>query len=340
MTPRTPQITLSAWGAWRSGLGRVARAPALVIGCWVTTVFAALPAALTLRAALAAHLGDSLAAAPAADGVNHDWWQEFLSQASGIGTTFVPSILGFAAPLRNISAFADAAPLATPIAATLAAYLVLLVFLTGGIVDRLARDRRLGAHAFFAACGSGLPRLLRLGVFAIAVYAVLLGPIHAWLFDGLYPALVRDLTVERQAFAVRAGCYAAWTAALAGLNLVFDFAKIRLIVEDRRSATGALSAGLRFVARHPRAALSVYLLNAAAFIAVLAVYAAVAPGALVSGWALAGAVLVMQLFIVARVAVRLTFVASETALFQSRLAHAGYVARPAAARAMPAAIEG
>jgi hypothetical protein len=34
-----------------------------------------------------------------------------------------------------------------------------------------------------------------------------------------------------------------------------------------------------------------------------------------------------QLFIVARLWVKLAFWASETALFQSRLAHAGYVAR-------------
>jgi hypothetical protein len=33
------------------------------------------------------------------------------------------------------------------------------------------------------------------------------------------------------------------------------------------------------------------------------------------------------------------FVASETALFQSRLAHAGYVARPLPARPVPAAVE-
>ena len=35
-----------------------------------------------------------------------------------------------------------------------------------------------------------------------------------------------------------------------------------------------------------------------------------------------------QLYIVLRVIVRLQFAASQIALFQSRLAHAGYVARP------------
>ena len=40
------------------------------------------------------------------------------------------------------------------------------------------------------------------------------------------------------------------------------------------------------------------------------------------------AFVVGQVYLVARVAVRLQFAASQIALFQSRLAHAGYVARP------------
>ena len=43
---------------------------------------------------------------------------------------------------------------------------------------------------------------------------------------------------------------------------------------------------------------------------------------------LATFVAVGQLYIVLRVLVRLRFAASQTSLFQSRLAHAGYVARP------------
>jgi hypothetical protein len=47
----------------------------------------------------------------------------------------------------------------------------------------------------------------------------------------------------------------------------------------------------------------------------------------------------MQLFILARLWARLVFVASETALFQSRLAHAWYVARPIPARPAPATVD-
>ena len=44
----------------------------------------------------------------AADGVNYDWWQEFASQATGLGTTFTPPVIGFAATLDNLSSLLDA----------------------------------------------------------------------------------------------------------------------------------------------------------------------------------------------------------------------------------------
>ena len=75
-----------------------------------------------------------------------DWWNEFLAQASGLGQTFVPAILGFAAVLDNLSRLADHKPLPPVTAAVVGAQLLLAVFLAGGLLDRLARDRVVGAR--------------------------------------------------------------------------------------------------------------------------------------------------------------------------------------------------
>lgn len=87
---------------------------------------------------------------------------------------------------------------------------------------------------------------------------------------------------------------------------------------------GALIAGLRFIWHNPGATLGLYVLNALLFLVVIGVYALTAPGASANLTAFA----VGQIYIVLRVMVRLQFAASQIALFQSRLAHAGYVARP------------
>ncbi len=310
--------------AFTEGLGRVRRAPWVVVGAVALDAGRGLAAALVLHGLIAGHLGDSLMADTAARGANYDWWNEFLVQASGIGQTFVPAIIGFAAVLDNLSRLADNRSLAPALAGLVGMQIVLSLFLAGGVLERLARDRALGPAAFFSACGVWFVRFVRLGIVAALVYWLLFARLHPWLFDTVYPLSTHELTVERTAFAVRVALYLVFTALVCGVNILFDYAKIRAVVEDRRSMLGALAAGTRFVVRHPAKTLALYAMNVGVYLLVVGIYYLVAPGA--SAGVLAFAL--GQLYIVLRVMVRLQFAASQTALFQQKLAHAGYVARP------------
>ena len=313
--------------AFRDGVRRVNSAPLMLLGMCLVTLLIALPLSLVLRGVIAAHLGSSLAAETAAGGTNYDWWQEFSAQASGLATTFVPSIIGFGAVLDNLAGLADNLPMAASIAAAVAAWLIVWSFLSGGVLDRFARNRPTRAHGFFAAAGAHFWRFLRLGILAFAAYYVLFELIHGLLLDDLYERVTRNTTVERTAFAVRVGCYAVFAVLLVAVNLVFDYARVRLVVEDRRSAIGALLASVRFVRRHPRA-VYLYLLNFSAFVLLAVVYALLAPGAPGSGIWMWIAIGIGQLYIVGRHYLKLLFYASETAFFQGALAHAAYTAAP------------
>jgi hypothetical protein len=320
---------MTARAAFGQGIRRVNAAPLVLAGVFAVTLFVALPLSYALRGMIAAHLGTSLAGDTAAASRTYDWWTEFSAQASGLGTTFVPSITGFGAVLDNLSGLLDHTPLAATIVGVTAAWLALWSFLTGGIIDRFARARRTRAHGFFGACGMHFWRLLRLGVAALLVYGFLFRYVHGWLFASLYPWLTRDLTVERTAFAVRVAGYLLFGALLLVCNIVFDYARIRIVVEDRRSAIGALMAGSRFVRRHAGAAVQLYAINAAAFLLLIAVYAFVAPGAPRSGMSLWVVFGIGELYILARHYLKLLFYASETVFFQGALAHAAYTAAPA-----------
>jgi hypothetical protein len=316
---------MSVLSAFGDGWRRVIRAPAVLAGAWLAMLALAAPLAVYLRHLLEAHLGASLAAEALVGGVNWDWWQEFTHQATGLGTTFTPAVLGAAAVLRNVSHLADATPLYGGLAGFVALWLVVWSFLSGGILDRYARQRRTFAAGFFSACGTHFFRFLRLGVVALLAYGVLFAVVHGWLFERLYPALTRELTVERSAFLVRVSLYALFGAALMAVSLLFDYARVRIVVEDRRSAIGALLASGRFIRRQFTGVVVLYLLVTAAVLAVIALYALVAPGATAPAWL---ALLVGQLYIVLRLATKLLFYAAQTAFFQSRLAHAAYVAAP------------
>ena len=315
--------------AIRDGIRRVNGAPAILAGVWILTVVTGLPLAAALRVSLATHLGQSLAADSAASGANYDWMQEFADQASGIGVTFKPTMIGFGAVLDNLSAFLDVTARPVAIVAIASLYVLAWIFLAGGIVDRFARDRRTGAHGFFAACGVFFFRFLRLAVVQWLVYAFLFAYLHDWLFGTFYPRITHEVNVERTAFVIRLALYLVFGILVAAAALVFDYAKVRAVVEDRRGMLSAIGAALGFIRRNTAAALGVFAANFLLFVAVIGVYALAAPGAGGAGPSIWVGFAVSQLYIVGRLWVKLVFWASETALFQRRLAHARYVVRPA-----------
>jgi hypothetical protein len=322
---------------WFDGLRRIFAACAVIAGVYLVTLLAAVPLAAAMGSAMYEHLGASLAADEAADSVNYDWWQEFASQGSflSLTSTFTPSIVGFATTLDSTSSLLDRRPMVPAIALALAFYVLAWLFIQGGILDRIARGHRIGAYGFFAASGTFFFRFLRLGVVAGLVYWFLFTYVHEWLFAKWYVSATRDLAVERTAFYWRALMYAIFTALLSLTAVVFDYTKVRAVVEDRRSMVGALIAAVRFIVRHPGRVVGLYLLNAMLFLLVVAAWAIVAPGAGGSGASMWIGVVASQCYILARLVAKLQVLASETALFQQSLAHWGYTAAPVSEQPPP-----
>jgi len=223
--------------AWRDGIRRVNSAPSLVAGVWALTLLVAVPMAAAMRSLLARNLGRSLAASTAASGVNYDWMQEFADQAAGLGVTFKPTIIGFGAVLDNLGAFLDNIERPVVIVAAALVYILLWVFVAGGIIDRYARDRPTHAIGFFTASGVFFFRFLRLSIVQWLVYSAVFSSLHPLLFDRLYPRLIHDLTVERTAFAIRVGLYLVFGAVVAGCVTVFHVPQPPVALNDSRAAT-------------------------------------------------------------------------------------------------------
>lgn len=330
---------MKSTAALTDGVRLVNRAPVILACVYFVTLLSALPFSLVMRQALESHLGSSMMAEQVARGVNLQWWSEFAARTGPLGRTFEVTIIGFAAVLDNLSTLADANRRPMPILWAGALYLVLWLFLSGGILDRYARRRPTRSYEFFTACGVYFVRFLRLAPIAALAYYVLFAIVHPLLLDQVYGELIRDVSVERNAFFLRLGLYLLFGVLLMTVNAVLDYAKVRAVVEDRRSMIGALAAGARFVRRNARAVAGLYLLNTGLFVILLVLYALVAPGAEATGAAMWLGFLVSQVYLAGRLWIRLVFFASETALFQSRLAHAGYIASAPLARREPPVVE-
>lgn len=325
---------MSAWSAFREGSGRVARAPAMVLGVWALNVLAAVPLTVMLHDAIATHLGPSLRAERVARGFDIDWWEEFEGGADRLGRSFGPQVIGFAAPLSNLSALADNKPPTGPLFIAAAGWLLLWTFLSGGVIDRFARNRPTRAEGFFGACGDWFGRMLRLEVCAGVVYLVLFTWIHPLLFERLYGWLTRDLAVERTAFIWRLALYTLFALLACAVHIVVDVSRVRAVVEDRRSVLGAYVAGWRFIRERPLQILGLYACLGMALALWLLLYAFVAPGAQVSGGWIWAALLISQLYIVGRLWLKLQTSASLVALYQADFGRR-FAAEPAAAPVWP-----
>lgn len=180
---------------------------------------------------------------------------------------------------------------------------MLWAFLSGGILDRYARRRPTRGRGFFGACGAHLGAMFRLGLTVLLVLA----SFHLIIGPGFPNGAVHQ---------------AAFFAALL-MTLVLTLAQVRVAVEDRRSALGALLGAGRFAARNP-GSVGLFALFVLAFLGVMLTSERTIPADLggFAGWSAGKAFVAVECFLV------LAWYAVATALFQSRLAHAGYTAAP------------
>lgn len=330
--PPVPDVTssvvrprASVLGAFVEGWRRVIRAPALTIGLLVLTLLTALPLAAALDAQMRAHFGSSLEADTAMGGWDARWAAEFHATSDGVGRTFTYEILGFGGTFAIVSRLMDGQPLDRSVTAAVAVYIGLWIFLSGGILDRLARARRVGAAAFFSACGAYFFRFLRLAPFVAVAYWALFRWLHPLLFTTIYGRWTRGGMAEPHAFVLRGVFYLVFLVCLAAVGLTVDFIKVRLVVEDRRSVISATPAAVRFVRRRAWRIAGLTILNGVAALILARLWLQVAPGASAANWLVVG---LGQLYVVARLWARLAFMASEVVFFQGELAHAQYTARP------------
>lgn len=227
-----------------------------------------------------------------------------------LASALVPSPVGVIGRFDTLVAVVDASAIdaAPALVALLGSgpdvltHAAIMTFFLGGFMDRLARDRATASFGFFGACGMFAFRFARLALIAV--------PIYMALFLWLHPVIPGDERVRALVLGVL----------IFIVHAVFDYARVRMVVEDRRSAIGALSASVRFIARNPGAALALAALNGALAAAAWWLAATLAVGLSAALFA----------YLLARALLRLIFAASQISLFQARLAHAGYTARPPA----------
>ncbi len=304
----------------RKGLRQAVAVPRVLFLLWLVNVLFAVPVTLMIRDSLADSFGSSLVARNMRDGFDLGWHAEFESKAGDLEKTFRPTLTGPGPMLDNLEAWwsggivGDTYP---GIVGLGLGYAVLWAFLLGGVLDRLARPGEPPAlDRFFAAGGRYFPRFFGLALLSGAAYFLIYllgGRLYRWI-----EAASRDVTVEKTVFVRVLAASALVVALLAFVRMVFDYAKIATVLEGRRNVLVIAWEGLCFVLSRPFKTCGVVLGFALLGAALFGLHLWLAPGAGQSTFfAVALAFLVSQIYLAARLTLRLALLAGQMSLYRS-----------------------
>ena len=285
--------------------------PGLIVASYLITLLVAVPLAAAMSVALQDQLSRTIALAPPVRQVPIEWWENMVSDSS-LMSTFAPAIVGFAAPLENISALFDRRGRPPVIVLSVVLYATLWAVLWGGILERVAGG---SGRSLLRAGLAHAASMLRLTLAAAVAYLLVFAALHPLLFGVLYTSLVGDAPNGRTAFLLRAVLYLVFGLILAAMSVLVDYARVRAIVDNRRHFWDAVTAAFAFVRTMPLAVVTLYVLTIFLFAGVWSAY-----------WAFervtrgvpnpVNAILVGQAYIVARLSVRLIGAAAEVRLLQ------------------------
>ena len=299
-----------ALGAFFSGLGQVIRAPLTLIAVLILTVLTAVPFGLVMGSRLQSALNDQPPVMLGSEEIDADWWLEFRRHAEGLNATFTPAIIGFAAPLSNLSGVLDGTVPDPVMALPIGIAIVTWAFIWGWAIERFRSGGSRSASALIRAGFRTLPRFIAISVAATIVQVILYLTIHAALFGPVFSTLTASMSNERNAFLVRVALYLVFGVFLAGVSLLADYARVGSVL-----GRGAWRESSRFVRRNWSSVAALFLITTIVLGVSYVLYGVgeAYGGSRVAGWR---GVAIGQAFIILRLAMRLVAIASEVRLFE------------------------
>ena len=195
-------------------------------------------------------------------------------------------------------------------------YWIVALFLSGGALIVFARGDKYSPIVFWGGSAAIFGRFIRLFLMALPVLAVLfclryLESLAEYIIYGSDP----------YEYIMYWGAWVKLGLGFIGLilyGLIFDYARIHLAITDNRKVRKSLLAGIKFAARNPaKTLLLAFILFAAGGLMVLIYY--LMSGLFTAGnwFGLALLILWQQLYIICRMALRLTLYSSEMEMYRN-----------------------
>ena len=269
---------------------------------------------LTLGDALQNSLGSSSASENMAKGFDGLWYNSFANQATGLASTFDPSVAGFGAILNGLDAFVTGTLFKNYITIVGAGllYLLMWTFFSAGFISVYKKLEE--QQSFFQQAARFFPRFVILAMLAGLLYFLLFFFVLDWLSLAVN-ALIRETIDERIHFAYTVIKYTIVWILIWILNLLFDYSKIITVQQDHKNALTAPLKAIRVVLANFGKTFGLYFIIGFCWIVLMLLYWLIAPGAGGSSLIIILAIFLLgQIYLLSRIWIRCLFYASQTAL--------------------------
>jgi hypothetical protein len=190
-------------------------------------------------------------------------------------------------------------------------------FLAGGFIGIYSKEYRSTFTEFLMDGAKYFGKFFRLSLIALLVYYIFFAVVVDWINTGIprWTQYAASETVPYTYYMIRD---VAVLFVLSLLFMIFDYARIRIVVDDRTSALGSTAAGVRFAFAHFLSTYGLYLLLTVMGVLLIIVYAIlekIIPQE--SYWPLVLLFLVQQLYMLARFFLKGSFYACQTELYRT-----------------------
>ena len=209
-------------------------------------------------------------------------------------------------------------------------YVLASTFLSAGFIGTYAKSYQLSFQEFLMEGARYFGKFFRLALLSLIVYVLLFEIVFDWWGQSIssWTAEDRSEMVPYVHYMIKNGVV---ILVLGLVTLCFDYAKIRMVVDDRISALFAFWAGVKFVFEHFLSTTGLYIFLSLIGILFVVLYALVEGAIIQTGyWTIVIVFLIQQIYIFARLCLKATFYASQTQLYQATAALEHQTDTPAA----------
>jgi len=308
----------------------------MVLFAWAVNVAVALVLALPLFHQLDAYIGDTVRGEELVRGLSENWYKTW--QLDMVGSELARnvdySLFGYAPFLNHtetvlagtvVKAVGDffydllfRLRIGTPglLVGLTFLYVLLSTFLAGAFIGTYAKDYRVSFTEFLMEGAKHFGRFFRLSLFALVLYYLLFLWLFDWATDSI-PVWTANEPSEMTPFVYYMVKNVLVFFLLSVVTMCVDYAKIRVVVEDRISVLVALAAGTRFALKNFRKTFGLYLLLSLIGVVFIVVYAILERQIPQHTFRMIFLALVLgQVYLIARIGLKVSFYACQTALYR------------------------